>query len=113
MASDFAISRFKHLKKLLLVHGHWCYARLAKMVIYFFYKNVVMLFKFWFHPSQGSVPGWGVFCFGFVFCRLYPLTFYEATVPASSLCKFMVCYLLLSNVLHKALRKMWVLNIFW
>ncbi|NWI71177.1 AT10B ATPase, partial [Todus mexicanus] len=40
MASDFAISRFKHLKKLLLVHGHWCYARLAKMVIYFFYKNV-------------------------------------------------------------------------
>uniref|UniRef100_A0A8C2T8F1 Phospholipid-transporting ATPase n=1 Tax=Coturnix japonica TaxID=93934 RepID=A0A8C2T8F1_COTJA len=41
MASDFAISRFKHLKKLLLVHGHWCYARLAKMVIYFFYKNVI------------------------------------------------------------------------
>ncbi|NXE40981.1 AT10B ATPase, partial [Ptilorrhoa leucosticta] len=40
MASDFAISRFKHLKKLLLVHGHWCYSRLAKMVIYFFYKNV-------------------------------------------------------------------------
>uniref|UniRef100_A0A7N6FGI1 Phospholipid-transporting ATPase n=1 Tax=Anabas testudineus TaxID=64144 RepID=A0A7N6FGI1_ANATE len=29
MASDFAISRFKHLKKLLLVHGHWCYSRLS------------------------------------------------------------------------------------
>lgn len=41
MASDFAISRFKHLKKLLLVHGHWCYSRLANMIIYFFYKNVV------------------------------------------------------------------------
>lgn len=41
MASDFAISRFKHLKKLLLVHGHWCYTRLANMIIYFFYKNVV------------------------------------------------------------------------
>ncbi|MEQ2190437.1 hypothetical protein XENOCAPTIV_017499 [Xenoophorus captivus] len=40
MASDFAISRFKHLKRLLLVHGHWCYTRLANMVIYFFYKNV-------------------------------------------------------------------------
>lgn len=46
MASDFAISRFKHLKKLLLVHGHWCYTRLAKMVIYFFYKNVVRWLKF-------------------------------------------------------------------
>lgn len=41
MASDFAISRFKHLRKLLLVHGHWCYTRLANMIIYFFYKNVV------------------------------------------------------------------------
>lgn len=43
MASDFAISHFKHLKKLLLVHGHWCYTRLANMIIYFFYKNVVSL----------------------------------------------------------------------
>lgn len=43
MASDFAISRFKHLKKLILVHGHWCYTRLANMIIYFFYKNVVSL----------------------------------------------------------------------
>lgn len=41
MASDFAISHFKHLQKLLLVHGHWCYSRLANMIIYFFYKNVV------------------------------------------------------------------------
>lgn len=41
MSSDFAISRFKHLRKLLLVHGHWCYTRLANMILYFFYKNVV------------------------------------------------------------------------
>lgn len=41
MSSDFAISRFKHLTKLLLVHGHWCYARLANMTLYFIYKNVV------------------------------------------------------------------------
>lgn len=47
MASDFAISRFKHLKKLLLVHGHWCYTRLANMIIYFFYKNVVSVL----HPD--------------------------------------------------------------
>lgn len=41
MSSDFAISRFKHLSKLLLVHGRWCYSRLANMILYFFYKNVV------------------------------------------------------------------------
>nr|XP_025037026.1 probable phospholipid-transporting ATPase VA isoform X2 [Pelodiscus sinensis] len=41
MASDFAVPRFRHLEKLLLVHGHWCYSRLANMVLYFFYKNAV------------------------------------------------------------------------
>ena len=41
MASDFAMARFRFLEKLLLVHGHWCYSRLARMMLYFFYKNVV------------------------------------------------------------------------
>lgn len=49
MASDFAISQFKHLSKLLLVHGHWCYTRLSNMILYFFYKNVVC-------SSRQSVP---------------------------------------------------------
>ncbi|XP_041121826.1 phospholipid-transporting ATPase VD-like isoform X3 [Polyodon spathula] len=49
MSSDFAISRFKHLSKLLLVHGHWCYTRLANMVLYFFYKNVAYVnLLFWY-----------------------------------------------------------------
>ena len=41
LASDFNMARFQFLKKLLLVHGHWCYSRLANMMLYFFYKNVV------------------------------------------------------------------------
>ncbi len=41
MASDFAISRFKFMERLVLVHGHWNYDRLARMVLYFFYKNAV------------------------------------------------------------------------
>ena len=41
MASDFVIGRFKFLKRLLLLHGHWCYDRLARMIVYFFYKNAV------------------------------------------------------------------------
>lgn len=45
MASDFSMSRFKYLKRLLLVHGHWSYDRLAHMVLYFFYKNAVSNIK--------------------------------------------------------------------
>lgn len=44
MASDFALPRFRYLQKLLLVHGHWCYSRLANMILYFFYKNAVSTF---------------------------------------------------------------------
>ena len=38
MASDFAIAQFRFLEKLLLVHGHWCYERLATMILFFFMK---------------------------------------------------------------------------
>lgn len=41
MASDFTLSRFKFLEKLLLTHGFWSYDRLARMILYFFYKNAV------------------------------------------------------------------------
>eukprot|EP00271_Cylindrocystis_brebissonii_P001063 TRINITY_DN11308_c0_g1_i1.p1 TRINITY_DN11308_c0_g1~~TRINITY_DN11308_c0_g1_i1.p1 ORF type:complete len:1226 (-),score=383.78 TRINITY_DN11308_c0_g1_i1:67-3744(-) len=41
MASDFAIAQFRFLERLLLVHGHWCYKRIANMITYFFYKNLV------------------------------------------------------------------------
>ncbi|KAJ3785724.1 phospholipid-translocating ATPase [Lentinula aff. detonsa] len=40
-SSDYAIAQFRFLKKLLLVHGHWSYARNGIMILNFFYKNVV------------------------------------------------------------------------
>ena len=43
MASDFTVPKFKILENLLLVHGHWNYDRLARMIIYFFYKNAVSI----------------------------------------------------------------------
>ncbi|KAG7258533.1 hypothetical protein CRUP_006426 [Coryphaenoides rupestris] len=36
--SDYAIPKFKHLKQMLLVHGHFYYIRIAELVQYFFYK---------------------------------------------------------------------------
>ncbi|XP_074649753.1 phospholipid-transporting ATPase VD-like isoform X2 [Tubulanus polymorphus] len=54
MASDFSIGRFRHLEKLLLVHGHWCYDRLARMCLYMFYKNTLYaLAMYWFQLVSG------------------------------------------------------------
>ncbi|KAJ9577646.1 hypothetical protein L9F63_005776, partial [Diploptera punctata] len=41
--SDFAFARFKFLRRVLLVHGHWYYLRVATLVQYFFYKNIVFI----------------------------------------------------------------------
>ncbi|NWI88627.1 AT10B ATPase, partial [Pitta sordida] len=81
MASDFAISRFKHLKKLLLVHGHWCYARLAKMVMYFFYKNVCYVnLLFWYQffcgfSGSAMIDYWQMIFFNLFFTSVPPLFF--------------------------------------
>uniref|UniRef100_A0A452VAF5 Phospholipid-transporting ATPase n=1 Tax=Ursus maritimus TaxID=29073 RepID=A0A452VAF5_URSMA len=42
--SDYAVPKFKHLKKMLLVHGHLYYIRISELVQYFFYKNVCFIF---------------------------------------------------------------------
>lgn len=55
MASDFALPRFRYLQKLLLVHGHWCYSRLANMILYFFYKNAVSAFTSVYSHLTASV----------------------------------------------------------
>lgn len=48
MASDFAIAQFRFLERLLLVHGHWFYRRIAAMVMHC------------------------LFCFFQLFCELVP-----------------------------------------
>ena len=54
-ASDFAIARFHFLQRLLLVHGRWNYNRMAMVVLYMFYKNVVFsLAQYWY----STVNGW-------------------------------------------------------
>ncbi|XP_015200756.1 phospholipid-transporting ATPase VD isoform X1 [Lepisosteus oculatus] len=81
MSSDFAISRFKHLKKLLLVHGHWCYIRLANMILYFFYKNVAyvsLLFWYQFYCGfSGSTMTdyWILIFFNLLFTSAPPLIY--------------------------------------
>lgn len=54
MASDFAISQFRFLTELLLVHGRLSYIRISKVVIYFFYKNMTLtMTQVWFTFFSG------------------------------------------------------------
>ena len=41
-ASDVAIAQFRFLQRLLLVHGRWNYRRLSTVVLYSFFKNIVL-----------------------------------------------------------------------
>eukprot|EP01126_Amoeba_proteus_P053769 TRINITY_DN6574_c0_g1_i2.p1 TRINITY_DN6574_c0_g1~~TRINITY_DN6574_c0_g1_i2.p1 ORF type:complete len:1109 (+),score=201.35 TRINITY_DN6574_c0_g1_i2:189-3329(+) len=72
MASDYAIAQFRFLTRLLLVHGRWSYRRIALIIIYSFYKNVVRsTFQFWWQIVSGwsggtindvwSLAGWNTF----------------------------------------------------
>ncbi|KAK9025171.1 hypothetical protein V6N11_065067 [Hibiscus sabdariffa] len=54
MASDFSVAQFRFLERLLVVHGHWCYKRIAQMICYFFYKNIAFgLTLFYFEAFTG------------------------------------------------------------
>ncbi|KAL6259171.1 hypothetical protein P5V15_009092 [Pogonomyrmex californicus] len=73
MAADFAISRFSMLSRLLLLHGHWCYDRLARMILYFFYKNATFVFLiFWFQLFCGFS---GTVMIDQIYLMLYNLLF--------------------------------------
>jgi len=49
MNSDYAISQFKDLERLMLVHGAWDYRRLSKLILYTFYKNVtITMTQMWY-----------------------------------------------------------------
>ncbi|OMO70467.1 Cation-transporting P-type ATPase [Corchorus capsularis] len=57
MASDFSLPQFRFLERLLIVHGHWCYQRIAKMVLYFVYKNVAFGLTLFYYELYTSFSG--------------------------------------------------------
>ncbi|XP_033891147.2 phospholipid-transporting ATPase VD-like isoform X1 [Acipenser ruthenus] len=100
MSSDFAISRFKHLSKLLLVHGHWCYTRLANMVLYFFYKNVAYVnLLFWYQFFCGFSGNtmtnyWILIFFNLLFTSAPPVIYgiLDKDLPAETLTRLPELY---------------------
>ncbi|XP_058227240.1 probable phospholipid-transporting ATPase 4 isoform X3 [Rhododendron vialii] len=61
MASDFAIAQFRFLERLLVVHGHWCYKRIAQMICYFFYKNIAFGLTLFYFEAFASFSGQSVY----------------------------------------------------
>ncbi|XP_052636096.1 phospholipid-transporting ATPase VD isoform X5 [Harpia harpyja] len=102
MASDFAISQFRHLKKLLLVHGHWCYTRLTNMVLYFFYKNVAYVnLLFWYQffcgfSGTSMTDYWILILFNLLFTSVPPIVYgvLDKDVPAEILMQLPQLYLM-------------------
>ncbi|KAF9913479.1 hypothetical protein BX616_009965 [Lobosporangium transversale] len=65
MASDYSITQFRFIRKLVLVHGHWGYMRIAEMILNFFFKNVLWV---------AAVLWFQIYC-GFSAMLFYDYTF--------------------------------------
>ncbi|XP_010242266.1 PREDICTED: probable phospholipid-transporting ATPase 4 [Nelumbo nucifera] len=61
MASDFSIAQFRFLERLLVVHGHWCYKRIAEMICYFFYKNIAFGLTLFYFEAYAGFSGQSVY----------------------------------------------------
>lgn len=55
--ADFAISQFRFLKRLLFVHGRWNYRRTSKVVLFSFYKNIVLALSMFFYTFFSGYSG--------------------------------------------------------
>ncbi|PVU87015.1 hypothetical protein BB560_006568 [Smittium megazygosporum] len=99
-SSDFAISQFRYLRKLLLVHGSWSYHRLSKMVLYSFYKNIFLYmtqFYFAFYNAfsgQTLIESWTLTGYSVLFTLLPPISLgaFDQFLYARSLDKYPEMY---------------------
>jgi len=79
-ASDYSIGQFHYLRRLLLVHGRWSYRRIAKLVVFSFYKNASLyLTQLWFtihamFSGQSLYDAWAL--------AMYNLSFTAAPIMA-------------------------------
>ncbi|XP_017071881.2 phospholipid-transporting ATPase VA isoform X1 [Drosophila eugracilis] len=95
MAADFTLPRFRYLERLLLAHGYWCYDRLSRMILYFFYKNAAFVFLiFWYQlycgfSGQVMMDQMYLMLYNLIFTSLPPLAIgvYDKRVPEDLLLK--------------------------
>eukprot|EP00760_Papus_ankaliazontas_P035090 PhM_4_TR7614/c0_g1_i2/m.4553/K14802/DRS2, ATP8A; phospholipid-transporting ATPase len=78
-ASDYAIPRFRHLRRLLAVHGRYSLIRNSKLIQYSFYKNLIYCVTQFFFAFDNGFSGqtlydsWVIVCYNMIFTLLPPL----------------------------------------
>ncbi|KAI5117211.1 hypothetical protein M0805_003499 [Coniferiporia weirii] len=122
-SSDVAISQFRYLKKLLLVHGAWSYRRLSKLILYSFYKNITLyMTQFWFSffnnfSGQVSFESWTFSLYNILFTVLPPLVIgvFDQFVSARVLDRYPQLYVLgqQNSFFSKTTFWQWVANAFF
>jgi len=92
-SSDYAIAQFEYLRPLLLVHGRQAYRKLAKLILYCFYKQVVFNLPLYFYSISAGWSGqsvyepWSMTVFNVLFTAL-PIMFFallDQDVPARAM----------------------------
>ncbi|KAF0697359.1 hypothetical protein As57867_011900, partial [Aphanomyces stellatus] len=77
LSSDYSFAQFRFLKRLVLVHGNYCYKRVSKLLLFSFMKNVAIAFTGLFFAPQTQFSGLLMY-FGILF-TLYNALF--TTIP--------------------------------
>ncbi|XP_032411219.1 phospholipid-transporting ATPase IG isoform X4 [Xiphophorus hellerii] len=115
--SDYAIPKLKHLKKLLLAHGHLYYVRIAHLVQYFFYKNLCFIlpqFLYQFFCGYSQQP-----LYDAAYLTMYNICFTSMPILAYSLLEQHICIevLLEHSTLYRDIAKnamlRWKLFLYW
>ena len=80
-ASDYSIAQFRFLQRLLLVHGRYNYRRIAKLILYCFYKNITLfLTQFWYtlfnlFTGQSLYDSWALSMYNMAFTSVPVIVF--------------------------------------
>ncbi|XP_019936885.2 phospholipid-transporting ATPase IC [Paralichthys olivaceus] len=99
-SADFALSQFRFLQRLLLIHGRWSYRRISLFLRYFLFKTCSFAFvHIWFgffngFSAQSLYETWFI-AFYTVFYTVFPvmcLAFFEQDVSAESSLKWPELY---------------------
>ncbi|RHY34309.1 hypothetical protein DYB32_001283, partial [Aphanomyces invadans] len=75
-SSDYSIAQFRYLIRLLFVHGRWNYVRMSTLILYTFYKNVMMNMTQYAFMAFSAFSGqkffleWGLQGFNLIFTAL-------------------------------------------
>jgi phospholipid-transporting ATPase len=78
--SDCSVAFFSCLQRLLLVHGRWNYRRIARLIIFTFYKNITLyMTQFWFatynqFSGQTLYDSWSLSMYNLAFTALPIMT---------------------------------------